>query len=101
MYHFLQGSAAATGTIMIVALLLIIGFQLCLAFLNYDISTMPRDVLYPLLSRSGNGDDDSQRDHERANAKTESQRLIEQEIAGNRDDDEAGRHEHVRPAQRY
>ena len=41
-----------TGTIMIAALTFGIGFQLILAFLNYDISASPREPLHPLLARS-------------------------------------------------
>ena len=40
-----------TGTIMIAAITLLIGFQLLLAFLSYDIGTTPREVLHPFLER--------------------------------------------------
>jgi hypothetical protein len=40
-----------TGTIMIAALTFLIGFQLLLSFLNYDISSSPREPLHPFLSR--------------------------------------------------
>lgn len=44
-----------TGTIMIAALTFLIGFQLILAFLNYDISASPREPLHPFLGRSRHG----------------------------------------------
>jgi dolichol-phosphate mannosyltransferase len=64
LYHWIHGAMTGTfvptGTIMLVALALMIGFQLLLAFLNYDVSTVPRDPLHPLLdedtSRIGNLD---------------------------------------------
>ena len=40
-----------TGTIMIAALTFLIGFQLVLSFLNYDISTSPREPLHPFLGK--------------------------------------------------
>ena len=40
-----------TGTIMIAALTFLIGFQLVLSFLNYDISASPREPLHPFLRR--------------------------------------------------
>ena len=40
-----------TGTIMIAALTFLIGFQLLLSFLNYDISASPRDPLHPFLGK--------------------------------------------------
>jgi glycosyltransferase involved in cell wall biosynthesis len=39
-----------TGTIMIAALTFLIGFQLILSFLNYDISSSPREPLHPFLA---------------------------------------------------
>jgi dolichol-phosphate mannosyltransferase len=54
-YHWAQGVASnelvPTGTIMIAALTLLIGFQLLLAFLSYDIGTTPREALHPFLMR--------------------------------------------------
>jgi len=54
-YHWAQGIVTGelvpTGTIMIAALSLLIGFQLLLAFLSYDISTTPREPLHPFLVR--------------------------------------------------
>ena len=41
-----------TGTIMIAALTFLIGFQLLLSFLNYDISASPREPLHPFLRKS-------------------------------------------------
>jgi hypothetical protein len=38
-----------TGTIMIAALTFLIGFELVLSFLNYDISASPREPLHPFL----------------------------------------------------
>jgi dolichol-phosphate mannosyltransferase len=40
-----------TGTIMIAALTFLIGFQLLLSFLNYDISASPREPLHPFLGK--------------------------------------------------
>jgi glycosyltransferase involved in cell wall biosynthesis len=40
-----------TGTIMIAALTFLIGFQLMLSFLNYDISASPREPLHPFLGK--------------------------------------------------
>jgi len=40
-----------TGTIMIAALTFLIGFQLLLSFLNYDISSSPREPLHPFLGQ--------------------------------------------------
>jgi len=40
-----------TGTIMIAALTFLIGFQLVLSFLNYDISASPREPLHPFLTK--------------------------------------------------
>ncbi len=54
-YHWARGVASnelvPTGTIMIAAITLLIGFQLLLAFLSYDIGTTPREVLHPFLER--------------------------------------------------
>jgi dolichol-phosphate mannosyltransferase len=44
-----------TGTIMIAALTFSIGFQLLLSFLNYDISSIPREPLHPFLRRVRRG----------------------------------------------
>jgi hypothetical protein len=42
-----------TGTIMIAAITLLIGFQLLMGFLNYDISSAPREAMHPYLDRAG------------------------------------------------
>src|SRR6201999_1119269 len=55
LYHWLSAppdQLVPTGTIMIAALTFLIGFQLLLSFLNYDISSSPREALHPFLSRS-------------------------------------------------
>ncbi|MBV9562842.1 MAG: hypothetical protein JOY90_20735 [Bradyrhizobium sp.] len=38
-----------TATIMVAALMFLIGFQLMLSFLNYAISSSPREALHPFL----------------------------------------------------
>ncbi len=45
----LAGESVPTGTIMLAAVTLLIGFQLLLAFLNYDILSVPREPLHPLI----------------------------------------------------
>ena len=54
-YHWARGIATnelvPTGTIMVAAITLLIGFQLLLAFLSYDIGTTPREPLHPFLER--------------------------------------------------
>jgi dolichol-phosphate mannosyltransferase len=55
LYHWWsapQDQLVPTGTIMIAALTFLIGFQLLLSFLNYDISSSPREALHPFLTRS-------------------------------------------------
>ena len=54
LYHWLSAppdQLVPTGTIMIAALTFLIGFQLVLSFLNYDISASPRDPLHPFLGK--------------------------------------------------
>jgi glycosyltransferase involved in cell wall biosynthesis len=54
MYHWLsvpRDQLVPTGTIMIAVLTFLIGFQLLLSFLNYDISSSPREALHPFLRR--------------------------------------------------
>jgi glycosyltransferase involved in cell wall biosynthesis len=54
LYHWLSAGKdefVATGTIMIAVVTLLIGFQLLMAFLNYDISSAPREPLHPFLDR--------------------------------------------------
>ncbi|TIN25423.1 MAG: glycosyltransferase family 2 protein [Mesorhizobium sp.] len=43
---------ATAGTVMVAALPIIIGFQLLLAFINYDIQSVPRIALHPRLVAS-------------------------------------------------
>jgi glycosyltransferase involved in cell wall biosynthesis len=43
---------ATAGTVMVAALPIIIGFQLLLAFINYDIQSVPRIALHPRLAAS-------------------------------------------------
>lgn len=40
---------ATAGTVMIPALMMIIGFQLCLAALSFDMANVPTDAVHPLL----------------------------------------------------
>ena len=52
LYHWWSAPAnqlVPTGTIMIAALTILMGFQLVLSFLNYDISASPREPLHPFL----------------------------------------------------
>jgi dolichol-phosphate mannosyltransferase len=58
LYHWLAAppdQLVPTGTIMIAALTFLIGFQLVLSFLNYDISSSPREPLHPFLGRGRQG----------------------------------------------
>jgi len=54
--HWLEGIRAnvpqTSGTVMVAALPVIVGIQLVLAALNYDLQNVPRDVLYKRLARS-------------------------------------------------
>jgi dolichol-phosphate mannosyltransferase len=55
LYHWWSAAPeqlVPTGTIMIAALTFLIGFQLLLSFLNYDISSSPREALHPFLIRA-------------------------------------------------
>ena len=52
-YAASAGVFASTGTIMLAAVSLLIGFQLILAFLNYDINSVPREPLHPILRNDG------------------------------------------------
>ena len=47
--HVRAGVAATAGTVMVGALPVIVGFQLLLAFLAYDVATVPRAPIYPYL----------------------------------------------------
>lgn len=55
LYHWHEavysGKPAASGTIMLAALPLILGTQMLLGFLNIDISSVPRRPLWPSLAR--------------------------------------------------
>jgi len=44
------GVAATSGTVMLAALPLLVGFQLLIAALNYDIANVPRRCLHPMLN---------------------------------------------------
>jgi dolichol-phosphate mannosyltransferase len=44
---------APTGSIVLSAIMLLAGFQLLLAFINYDVNMVPRDALHPLLDKAG------------------------------------------------
>jgi len=48
---FYDGIPAASGTIMLSALPVLMGLQLVLSFLAYDINSTPRDAIYPLLNK--------------------------------------------------
>ncbi len=49
------GVTASAGSVMLVALQIIVGIQLVLGFLAYDIAAVPRRTLYRLLARDGAG----------------------------------------------
>ena len=49
------GVTASAGSVMLVALQIIVGIQLVLGFLAYDIAAVPRRTLYRLLARDGVG----------------------------------------------
>jgi dolichol-phosphate mannosyltransferase len=52
-FHKWGTNAPATaGTVMIAALPIVVGSQLLLSFLNYDIQSVPRSALHPRLKRS-------------------------------------------------
>lgn len=48
-----SGATASTGTVMLAALPIILGMQLLLSFLSFDIATMPDRALHPLLMSNG------------------------------------------------
>lgn len=50
------GVTASAGSVMLVALQIIVGIQLVLGFLAYDIAAVPRRTLYRLLSRDAAGE---------------------------------------------
>jgi hypothetical protein len=45
----LEGVAATSGTVMLAALPVLLGVQLILAFLSYDVQNVPREVLHKRL----------------------------------------------------
>lgn len=47
--HAAGGTLTPAGTIMLAVVPVLIGFQLLLAFLNYDIQTTPREAIHPSL----------------------------------------------------
>ena len=57
--HWIDGSLrntpATSGTVMLAALPVLVGIQLVLAFLSYDLQNVPRDVLHRRLERSESG----------------------------------------------
>ena len=62
-YHWIVGGMrdefTPPGTVMIAAISLLIGFQLVLAFLNYDISSVPREPLHPMLLKKPSASSDA------------------------------------------
>jgi glycosyltransferase involved in cell wall biosynthesis len=50
--HWGMNSPATAGTVMVAALPIIVGTQLLLAFLNYDIQSTPHSTLHPRLKTS-------------------------------------------------
>jgi len=54
-WHWLDsassGETASAGTVMLAALPLILGMQLLLSWLNFDISAEPRQPIHPMLAR--------------------------------------------------
>lgn len=46
-------TAASAGTVMLAALPILVGFQLLLSFLQYDMSSEPKTAVHPLLSEQG------------------------------------------------
>jgi hypothetical protein len=46
-----EGVATPTGTIMIAAVALLMGFQFLLSFLQYDVASVPRNPIHRLLAR--------------------------------------------------
>jgi len=52
MAAYRSGIASSAGTVMLAALPTLSGLQLLLAFLNYDIASVPRYPIHPLLGAS-------------------------------------------------
>jgi uncharacterized membrane protein len=50
--HWRAESFASAGTVMLAAMPIIIGTQLLLAFVNYDIQSTPSTALHPRLEKS-------------------------------------------------
>ena len=48
-HHARQDTIASSGTVMLSALPVILGFQLLLAFLMFDLNSVPKDPVHPLL----------------------------------------------------
>jgi dolichol-phosphate mannosyltransferase len=53
--HASSGAFASAGTVMVAALPIIVGFQLLLAFLGYDIANVPRTAIHPRLAAESGG----------------------------------------------
>ena len=54
-YHTTAGSSAPVGTVMLAALPILTGTQLLLAFLSYDIASVPKQPIHNMLGEySGN-----------------------------------------------
>ena len=53
--HVLRSEFASVGTVMLASLPLIIGMQLLLSFLNYDIANVPQRALHPIITNSDDG----------------------------------------------
>jgi dolichol-phosphate mannosyltransferase len=49
--HSQAGEIASTGTVMVAVLPLVIGFQLLIAFLNFDLTNTPSSPIYPKLKK--------------------------------------------------
>jgi dolichol-phosphate mannosyltransferase len=66
----LSGTPATTGTVMLGAIPLLVGIQLCLAFLQYDVARVPRSAIHTnilrrrlLITTSRNKDTDVHAEH--------------------------------------
>ena len=53
--HVRAGMTASAGTVMVAALPVITGFQLILSFLAYDVASVPRAAVHPLLASDHHG----------------------------------------------
>ncbi len=45
----IEGEPASAGTVMLAALPIIIGFQMVLGFLNFDVANVPKEPIHPIL----------------------------------------------------